>query len=98
MPIDPLALAPYRSGRLLEVSKVAHRLDTNPRFVWRQIHEGHLPALRLGTRWRVDEADLEAYIAARKAAHKRPGEDRSGTDRRHEPAIILQHPRDRTGG
>ena len=95
MPNDPLALTPYTSSRLLEVSKVAHRLDTNPRFVWRLIREGRLPAYRLGTRWRVEEADLTAYIAACKVAHRKAGDDRA-PGREPTPAIILQHPRDRS--
>ncbi len=73
--------------RLLEVAKVAHRLDTNPRFIWRLIREGRLPAYRLGTRWRVKEADLVAYIAACKHDHTNPGDDRA-PGRESTPAII----------
>jgi excisionase family DNA binding protein len=101
MPIDPqprpsLVLVPH----LLEVAHVAHRLSTSQEFVRRKIREGVLPALRMGARYRIEEADLLAYIAACKGAHKKPGDDRAGaSDRRHTtaPAIILEHPRARDG-
>jgi excisionase family DNA binding protein len=61
MPLDP-HLAPV--PRLLEVSHVAHRLSASQEYVRRLIREHKLPAIRLGTRWRVDPHDLEAFIEA----------------------------------
>jgi len=51
---------------LLEVAQVAHRLNVNPRKVWRLIREGKLPAIWLETRWRIDPRDLHAFIEARR--------------------------------
>lgn len=53
---------PLHSSRLLEVSMVAHRLSMGDRFVRRLIRTKQLKAFRLGTRWRVDSRDLDAYI------------------------------------
>jgi excisionase family DNA binding protein len=61
---DPL-LAPVR---LLEVSHVAHRLSASPWFVRQLIRSHQLPAIRIGTRWRVDPRDLEGFINARRVA------------------------------
>jgi len=43
---------------------VAHRLSVGDRFVRRLIREKQLKAIRLGTRWRVDSRDLDAFIDA----------------------------------
>lgn len=59
MPLSPhLAPAPL----LLEVSLVAHRLSVSPEFVRVLLRRKALPAVRFGRRWRVDAADLQAYI------------------------------------
>jgi excisionase family DNA binding protein len=79
---------------LLEVSAVAHKLKASPEFVRRLLREHRLPALRLGSRWRVDERDLLAYIEACRVAQKRPGEDRAqARDEQPRPTVMFQHPR-----
>lgn len=65
MPLDPL-LSPL--PRLLEVQHVAHRLSASQEFVRRLIREKKLAAIRLGTRWRVDPVDLQAFIDAQRVA------------------------------
>jgi excisionase family DNA binding protein len=75
---DPHALPlPLALPRLLEVSHVAHRLSASQEFVRRLIREHRLPAIRLGTRWRVDPRELESYIDACRTAHERATEDRA---------------------
>jgi len=64
MPIDPLVSPP----RLLEVAHVAHRLSVSQRFVWQLIRDKKLAAIRLGPRWRVDPADLQAFIDAQRVS------------------------------
>jgi excisionase family DNA binding protein len=54
--------------RLLEVAHVAHRLSASQEFVRRLIREGKLRAIRIGRRWRVDPADLEAFIDQQRTA------------------------------
>ena len=70
MPIDPLHHLPAVPAlpHLLEVSHVAHRLSASQEFVRRLIRDGKLAAIRLGTRWRVDPADLQAFIARQRRA------------------------------
>jgi excisionase family DNA binding protein len=62
--LDPLHAAP----RLLEVVHVAHRLSVSIEYVRRLIRTHQLKAIRLGRRWRIDQADLEAWIDARRRA------------------------------
>ena len=65
MPLPDSLLLPASSHgppRLLEVSMVAHRLSAGERFVRRLILKKKLKAFRLGTRWRVDSRDLDAFI------------------------------------
>jgi excisionase family DNA binding protein len=92
MPLDLLAHAIPHLPRLLEVAHVAHRLSCSQAFVRRLIRDGRLAALRIGNRWRIEEADLVAYIAACKVAHVKPGDDRA-PGREPTPAIVLQLPR-----
>lgn len=54
--------------RLLEVAHVAHRLSASQEFVRRLIREKKLAAIRLGTRYRVDPGDLQAFIDAQRVA------------------------------
>ena len=58
----PLAATPH----LLEVSHVAHRLSLSEDFVRRLIRRRQLAAIRFGTRYRVDPADLQAFIDAQR--------------------------------
>lgn len=61
--VMPLELAVSHAGaKLLEVAHVAHRLSASPEFVRRLIRDRKLKAIRMGRRWRVDPADLEAFI------------------------------------
>jgi excisionase family DNA binding protein len=60
MRVDPLLALPH----LLEVAQVAHRLSASEEYVRRLIRTKKLPAIRLGVRWRVDLADLRAFIDA----------------------------------
>ena len=62
-PIERLSPA-LASPRLLEVSHVAHRLRASQEHVRRLIRGHELVAIRLGTRWRVDPRDLEAFLDA----------------------------------
>lgn len=64
MLIDPLVTP----AKLLEVSHVAHRLSASPGFVRQLIRTHQLHAIRIGTRYRVDPADLQAFIDARRIA------------------------------
>jgi len=57
---DPLSTP----ARLLEVAHVAHRLSISPGQVRKLIRALALPAIRFGTRYRVDPKDLERFIEA----------------------------------
>lgn len=51
-----------RAGhRLLEVSHVAHRWSVSQEFVRRLIRSGQLPARLIGSRWRLEPHDVQAY-------------------------------------
>lgn len=69
MAVDPLLSPP----RLLEVQHVAHRLSASQEFVRRLIREKKLAAIRLGTRWRVDPNDLQAFIDAQRVESQANG-------------------------
>jgi len=55
----------------MKVSEVAAELRCNRETVARRIRDGEIPAINIGTdgspSWRVDRADLAAWIAARRA-------------------------------
>jgi excisionase family DNA binding protein len=74
MPLDPL-FSPMAqpSPTLLEVAHVAHRLSASQEFVRRLIRDRKLAAIRLGTRWRVDPVDLQAFIDAQRQANGQNG-------------------------
>jgi excisionase family DNA binding protein len=48
----------------MTVDEVAESLRTSPSTVRRLIRHGELGALRIGSQWRVDADDLEAFVAA----------------------------------
>lgn len=80
MPVEPLdsfgVPAAVALPRFLEVSHIARRLSTSQEFVRRLIREGRLPAIRMGTRYRVTERAYDAYVAACAVTQTRPDEDR----------------------
>lgn len=51
----------------------AERLDCHPETLRRIIRRGELTALKVGRHWRVREADLLAYLAARTVEAKSEG-------------------------
>jgi len=65
--------------RLLEVAHVAHRLSVSIEFVRRLIRTGQLTAIRIGRRWRVSEADLQAWMESQQRPIETP-EVRRGRD------------------
>ncbi len=51
-----------RPKKLLTTGEIAERYRIHPRTVVRWIRERGLAAIRVGGRWRVEEADLEAFL------------------------------------
>jgi putative molybdopterin biosynthesis protein len=49
---------------MLSVQETAERLGVSEQTVMRMIAAGTLPAYRIGRRWRIDQTDLETYIAS----------------------------------
>jgi excisionase family DNA binding protein len=58
---------------LLTVEEVAQRLRLDVEVVRRYLRRGELAGMRFGNRggWRISEADLAAFLAARRAAAER---------------------------
>jgi excisionase family DNA binding protein len=52
------------ASRFLRLSDVAEILNTSSNQVYALVRSGDLPAIKIGGRgqWRVEEAELEAYI------------------------------------
>jgi excisionase family DNA binding protein len=49
---------------LLNVNQAADRLGTSVRFVRRLVHERRIAYTKLGQHVRIEEADIDAFIAA----------------------------------
>ncbi len=71
----PLNKPARPAGDLVTVEAAAHRLQLHPKTVLRFIHEGRLPAHRIGKAYRIQRHDLDAFagvspraIAAQPAA------------------------------
>lgn len=54
--------AESRPDDLLNINEIAVALRVSKMTVYRFIHHGHLPALRVGRSFRVYRGDLEAYL------------------------------------
>jgi excisionase family DNA binding protein len=53
---------------MLTPSEVAKALRLSTRHVRNLLAEGELPAVRVGSRWRVKRTDVDAYLAGRRDA------------------------------
>jgi excisionase family DNA binding protein len=69
-------LAAWDSGReesvemtLYTPQEVATFLKLRVQTVYDYIHRGKLPAVRLGNRYRISRADLEAFLGQQKSGH-----------------------------
>ncbi len=49
---------------LFTINTAAARLDCHPETLRRIIRRGELTAVKVGSKWRVSETDLLAYLAA----------------------------------
>ncbi len=52
----------------LTTEDVLSYLRINARTVYRLIHTGDLPAVRVGRQWRVRRRDLDRFVAAQRVA------------------------------
>jgi excisionase family DNA binding protein len=51
-----------RDLELLSIAQVCQRLDMGKSWVYRRIHEGEIPSVRLGRAIKIRRADLEKYL------------------------------------
>jgi len=59
---------PFAAGEeLLDTTEAAACLGRSPATVKLLIHEGRLPAVRVGQRWLIGQADLDAFRATRRS-------------------------------
>lgn len=63
--------------RLMTIEEVILYLRVNARTVYRLIHAGSLPAVRVGRQWRIRRGDLDAWLD-QGAARPEGLADRSG--------------------
>jgi excisionase family DNA binding protein len=56
---------PFTEARLLTVNEVADLLRVSRMTVYRLIHEGEVPALRVGRSFRLREDDVDSYLTQR---------------------------------
>jgi excisionase family DNA binding protein len=61
-----------RDLELLSIPQVCQRLDMGKSWVYRRIHEGEIPSVRLGRTIKVRRADLENFVDEHRY---RPSED-----------------------
>jgi excisionase family DNA binding protein len=57
-----------RCDSLMRVKEVAHELGQHPATIYRKVHDGSLPAVRLGVgraAIRIDSGELDAWLEAR---------------------------------
>jgi excisionase family DNA binding protein len=54
----------------LTSEEVLHSLKVTPRTLYRLIHAGELPAVRVGRQWRFRRADLESWLTARQVVRQ----------------------------
>lgn len=52
--------------KLLTLKEVANLLQINERTVYRWVTDNKLPAYKLGKVWRIEEAELKAWLEAHK--------------------------------
>lgn len=69
MPTQPLSELP---DRMLSVSQIAKRASVTPQTVYDTIARGDLPAYRFGSRIRVPEAAVLAYLVPVQSADVEP--------------------------
>jgi len=70
MPLDPHALPCSDIPHFVEVPYVARRLSVGDEFVRDLIRDGKLTAVQLGRRWRIDPADVQVLLEARRRRAK----------------------------
>ena len=61
-----------RDLELLSIAQVCQRLDMGKSWVYRRIHDGEIPSVRLGRTIKIRRADLENYLEEHRY---RPSED-----------------------
>ena len=61
-----------RDLELLSIAQVCQRLDMGKSWVYRRIHEGEIPSVRLGRTIKIRRAELEEYLEEHRY---RPSED-----------------------
>ncbi|MDE3075088.1 MAG: helix-turn-helix domain-containing protein [Chloroflexota bacterium] len=53
-------------NRLLTIQEVAGYLQIDDNTVYRWCRESHIPAMKIGKEWRIDQRDLDAFLAGKR--------------------------------
>ena len=56
------------SKKYLTIEEVSQLLNVDYQLIYRLVRTGEIPSLRIGRVYRIDAADLDAYLKAQKAA------------------------------
>lgn len=59
---------PGSSRRFLSLEEVADLLGVEYQLIYRLVRRGELPSIKLGRIYRIESADLDAFLASRKRA------------------------------
>ncbi|MEI2711971.1 MAG: helix-turn-helix domain-containing protein [Nocardioides sp.] len=62
MPSSPDHASDISEVKFLTVAEVAAMMRVSKMTVYRLVHGGELPAVRVGRSFRVDEKDVQAYL------------------------------------
>lgn len=69
----PQATTTHERGALWSAKRVAERLGVTPWTVYRLMRDHKLPYVQVGSQYRFEAADVEAWIAARRGVNDTTG-------------------------
>jgi len=79
-------------NRLLTLREVAEVLQVNERTALRLAHTGELPAMRVGSQWRVHPGELERWFWDTRHSEREPFPPAPSSALFHADRVLLDHP------
>lgn len=60
-------------NELLTIAEVAERLKLSPQTIYKMIKDRTLPAIRVGSQWRISEQKIQEWLDARTQSDSHTG-------------------------
>ncbi len=61
----------YKNKSYLSIQEVSQRLSLSKEMIYKLVQKGEIPAIQIGSSWRIDPVEFEEWLANKKGSNKK---------------------------